>query len=145
METCLSSVRAQRSPRLSERLVTTKKNKKNPTLNLSDIHAPVTYQTCTHEVSKRRGEQWDGAVKWGGLVTLSGDVRGFSQVDGEPQGCAFQREDGSKEELEAGKKRRKSKHFQETNERVREMKTKCGKAHCNETKVAATDHLSSTS
>lgn len=53
-------------------------------------HTPTCHLKDTHihgglNISR---EQWDGAAKWGGLVTLSGDVWGFSQVDAEPQGAS---------------------------------------------------------
>lgn len=57
----------QPSPQLSELLVTTEN-----TLNPCDTLPPVTYHALAR--FSTFGAQWDGAVKWEGLVTLSGDV-----------------------------------------------------------------------
>lgn len=83
-ELYLQSVRARRSPQLSERLVTTEN-----TLNLCDTLPPVSRHALTQFGGV--GAQWDRAAKWEGLVTLSGDVRGFSQVDDEPRGASGER------------------------------------------------------
>lgn len=50
-------------------------------------HAP----TCQSHSLEESGAQWDRAAKCEGLVTLSGDVRGFSQVDDEPRGTSGER------------------------------------------------------
>lgn len=65
--------------------------KKNPpwTCVTYSLLSPIRHtHTHIHTVLNIPREQWDGAVKWEGLVTLSGDVWDFSQVDGEPQGAA---------------------------------------------------------
>lgn len=46
--------------------------------------------TCSHSLEESAA-QWDRAAKWEGLVTLSGDVRGLSQVDDEPRGASGER------------------------------------------------------
>lgn len=132
METCLSSVRAQRSPRLSERLVTTTTTK---------IHLELEWHTRTchlPDMHTRSIEASRRAVGWScEMGRISHVVRRCTRLLSGGRraagGAPSRGKTGSKEELEAGKKRQKTKHFQETNERVREMKTKWGRVHSNET------------
>lgn len=103
------------TPQLSEPPATTRN-----TLNWRDILPPVTYPRLT---LSNVGVQPDGAVKWKGLVTLSGDVWGFSQVEGEPQGAIGER--GKK--LEARTKRNSDRNATHSTSLTSPTHTQLGK------------------
>jgi len=121
-------------------------NKKTPWTCVTYTHlSPIRQDTHTRSHTQTHTdlniprEQWDGAVKWGGLVTLSGDVWGFSQVDDEPQGASGREKRGERREKRPGRKDRRA-NTEETNESVQKWRRTGKKLEKETEEVVATYH-----